>query len=312
VPAGSKPGPQATSRTVDIGGPVHVLDFGGPAGAPVLVCVHGLGGSHVNWLAIGPPLARDHRVLAIDLPGHGLTPPAGRPATVRANQRLLDRFLHQVVGGPAILVGNSMGGTIALLQATAAPDTVAGAVLVDPALPLPGLARPDRLVARQFLLYAIPVVGERYLAWERRGAAEELVRRVLALCCVDPERVPAEVVEASVELARRRKGQQGLERAFLEAARSLLWLLGRRAQARAMLAAVTAPVLLLHGDADRLVPLAAARTAAAANPSWRFEVAADTGHVPMLERPEWTVAVIRDWLSREGAAAARAARPAAT
>ncbi|HEX8132025.1 MAG TPA: alpha/beta fold hydrolase, partial [Actinomycetes bacterium] len=64
---------------------------------------------------------------------------------MRASQRLLDRFLHQVVGGPAILVGNSMGGTINLLQATATPDTVAGAVLVDPALPLPGLARPDRL-----------------------------------------------------------------------------------------------------------------------------------------------------------------------
>jgi len=312
VHAGRGAGPSATSRTAEVGGPVHFVDFGGPAGAPLLVCVHGLGGSHVNWLAIGPPLAQDHRVLAVDLPGHGLTPPAGRPATVQANRRLLDRFLHEVVRGPAILVGNSMGGLITLLQATAAPSTVAGAVLVDPALPLPGLARPDRLVARQFLLYAVPVVGERYLAWERRGTAEELVRRVLALCCVDPERVPADVVEASVALARRRKGQQGLERAFLEAARSLLWLLGRRARARAMIAAVTAPVLLLHGDSDRLVPLAAARAAAAANPSWRFEVAADTGHVPMLERPEWTVAVIRDWLAREGAAAARAARPATT
>jgi pimeloyl-ACP methyl ester carboxylesterase len=205
-----------------------------------------------------------------------------------------------------------MGGLITLLQATAAPSTVAGAVLVDPALPLPGLTRLDRFVARQFLLYAVPMVGERYLAWERRGTAEELVRRVLALCCVDPERVPADVVEASVALARHRKGQQGLERAFLEAARSLLWLLGRRASARAMIAAVTAPVLLLHGDTDRLVPLAAARSAAAANPSWRFEVAADTGHVPMLERPEWTVAVIRDWLAREGAAAAQPARPATT
>jgi pimeloyl-ACP methyl ester carboxylesterase len=75
--------------------------------------------------------------------------------------------------------------------------------------------------------------------------------------------VPAQVVEASVELAQRRQGQQGLDRAFLEAARSLLWLLGLRAHTRAMLAAVTAPVLLLHGDADRLVPLAAARTAPA-------------------------------------------------
>ena len=55
-------------------------------------------------------------------------------------------------------------------------------------------------------------------------------------------------------------------------------------------------MLLLHGDEDRLVPVAAARAAAKANPAWRFEVAEDVGHVPQLEVPEWTAGHILDWL----------------
>ena len=68
----------AMSRFVDLDGPLHYLDFGGPADGPLLVCVHGLGGSHVNWVAIGPKLAQTCRVLALDLAGHGRTPLAGR------------------------------------------------------------------------------------------------------------------------------------------------------------------------------------------------------------------------------------------
>jgi hypothetical protein len=52
----------AVSRLVDLGGPVHYLDFGGHG--PTMVLVHGLGGSHVNWLAAGPLLARSARVVA--------------------------------------------------------------------------------------------------------------------------------------------------------------------------------------------------------------------------------------------------------
>ena len=66
------------------------------------------------------------------------------------------------------------------------------------------------------------------------------------------------------------------------------------------------PVLLLHGDRDRLVPLAAAKEAARANPHWRFEIAEDIGHVPQLEAPDWTTRRILDWLSAEGASAAAA------
>ena len=86
------------SLTADLDGPVHYVDFGG-TGRPI-VLVHGLGGSHLNWLPVGERLAAHGRVLAIDLAGHGRTPSLGRTATVGANTRLLGRFLAVVAGRP--------------------------------------------------------------------------------------------------------------------------------------------------------------------------------------------------------------------
>src|SRR5439155_859752 len=78
------------SRTLGVdGGPVHLADFGGTG--PTMILVHGLGGSHANWLAVGPGLAAHARVLAPGLPGFGRTPLAGRPARARANVEPPDR-----------------------------------------------------------------------------------------------------------------------------------------------------------------------------------------------------------------------------
>ena len=148
-------------------GPVHWIEFGqdgsgtprqGLQGSPI-VFVHGLGGSHLNWCLIGPRLAAGRRAVALDLHGFGLTPGTRANATVQANQRLLDRFVREITGTPVILAGNSMGGLLSLLQTVAAPDTVQGLVLIDPALPLPAQA-PDWPVTGQFLLQALPGLGE--------------------------------------------------------------------------------------------------------------------------------------------------------
>src|SRR5580698_10756797 len=143
----------------DLDGPVHWIEFGEEGtsrldGTPI-VFVHGLGGSHLNWCLIGPELAAGRRAVALDLHGFGMTPGTRRNSTVRANAGLLDRFVREVTGTPVILVGNSMGGLISLLQTAAAPETVAGLALIDPALPLPR-QKPDWQVARQFLMYTIP------------------------------------------------------------------------------------------------------------------------------------------------------------
>src|ERR1700712_3511175 len=79
VSASQAPG---TTRTVDLGGPVHVVDFGGNPDGPVVVLVHGLGGSHLNWDLLAPRLTGAARVLALDLPGFGRSEPGERPGSV--------------------------------------------------------------------------------------------------------------------------------------------------------------------------------------------------------------------------------------
>jgi pimeloyl-ACP methyl ester carboxylesterase len=284
----------------DLRGPVHWIDFGGPSGgsAPPMVLVHGLGGSHLNWVQVAPALAAGRRVLAVDLAGFGLTPAAGRSAAVHSNTDLLDRFVREIAGSPAVLVGNSMGGMISILLAHGHPDVVAGLVLVDPSIPVPWQV-PDLRVAGVFTLYATPGLGELYLtAGRRRMTPRQQVERVLELCFADPGRISAEVTAASIELATYRRTVPGTEHAFLQAARSLAGVLTRPGRYRAMMAGLEVPVLLIHGEQDRLVPVAAARDARAVNPDWDTTLLPGVGHTPQLEVPDDVVAAIGSWARR--------------
>jgi pimeloyl-ACP methyl ester carboxylesterase len=286
-----------TSRYVDLGGPVHYADFGGE-GQPI-VLVHGLGGSHLNWCLLAPHLIPHGRVLAVDLAGFGLTNPDGRSTSVVANTALLHRFLTEVAGAPVVLVGNSMGGMISIQQAAAHPETVSGLVLIDPALPPAIGARPDPLVTAMFASYALPLFGSWMVARTRsRASAVQQVRRVYALCCEDPSSIPPELTAAAVALVERRAMVGGLDAAFLAAARSVLSVIGRRRQYLAAMRAVRSPVLLLHGESDRLVSIKSARAAAARLPHWEFAAFPRVGHVPQLEAPDLTAARILDWLTR--------------
>ena len=283
------------SRTLDLDGPVHVADFGGAG--PTMVLVHGLGGSHANWLAVGPALAAHARVLAPDLPGFGRTPLAGRSAHVHAGVALVDSLLDTVADGPAILVGNSMGGLITMMQAAACPEKVAGLVLVGPAQPRPRRALVDPAVALTFAAYVFPGVGEQFVRWRAAWLGpERLVRQTLAFCCADPTGVPPEVVAAHVAVARERQQMPWAHPAFLEAARSIFAILARSRDMQAMVRRIAAPTLLIQGSEDRLVPLAAARALAALRPDWSLEVFERVGHVPQLEAPERFVATVAAWL----------------
>ena len=301
------------SRWTDLDGPVRYLDFGGPADGPVIVCVHGLGGSAVNWTATAPLLTGTCRVVAPDLAGHGLTRSLGRGTDVASNRALLHRFARSVTGGPVILMGNSMGGMISLLEASAAPATVAGLILVDPALPFVP-ARPDPVVAAMFAVLLTPGLRRAVQARRRRQAPAELVAGVLRLCCADPSRIDPEVIARHVEVAAQRARFPGTEADFAAAVRSVVRTVGYplgRAYAR-RIRSVTCPVLLIHGTADRLVPVAAARAAARANPSWSLREFPGVGHVPQLEAPQDTADAVLEWLGGGGARPARAARAART
>jgi pimeloyl-ACP methyl ester carboxylesterase len=145
---------------------------------------------------------------------------------------------------------------ISLLEAGAAADSVSGLILVDPALPFVP-ARHDLLVAS-----------------------------TLSLCRQDPSRVPADVVAWHVAIARRRARFAEAGHDMGVATRSVIATAGPGGHAyRAGIAALRCPVLLLHGERDRLVPVSAAHAAARAHPSWSVVVLPDVGHVPQLEAP---------------------------
>ena len=292
-----------SSRVVDVGGPVHYLDYGGPERAPVLVGVHGLGGSHLNWAAVAPYLIGRSHLVAVDLLGHGRTPTAGRSPDVGGHVDLLCGFAAEVSDRPVILMGNSLGGLVAALTASAVPERVAGLILLDPALPSARLGMVHPRVLSNFVLCSVPGVGERYLTARRnRTSAEQTVRRVLSTTCVDPGRVPAEVVDAHIALTETVDRVAG-DRAYLASARSLSWVMARSGPTVARIDALHLPVLHLHGARDLLVPLAAARRMAEGRSNWKLEVARDIGHAPMLETPAWTALRIDEWFDGAGGAA---------
>jgi pimeloyl-ACP methyl ester carboxylesterase len=312
----------ARSYVTDLDGPVHWIEFtpkipqtpktpdetnahdrdSGQQPLPI-VFVHGLGGSHLNWVLIGPHLAAGRRAVALDLRGFGLTPGLRVNSTVQANTRLLDRFIREVIGTPVILVGNSMGGLISILETAANPGAVARVVLIDPALPLPP-QKPDWQVSGQFLVYALPGLGEGFVAKLMRSVPPETaVQQLLALCFADPSRADPQMTKAEVALLARRhpvtRAQASARaRIFLAAARSLLRVLSRRQRYAGMMAGIDVPVLLIGGEADRLVPVAAMRQAAARNPRWESVILPGVGHTPQLEVPDAVTGAIRDWLAR--------------
>lgn len=254
-----------------------------------MVLVHGLGGMHLNWLAVGAALARRYRVVAPDLIGFGTTPPAGRRSSIPANLLALRRFVEVIGGGePVILVGNSMGGLLSGFLAADEPRLVDRLVLVDPAVPNPRFEGVSAIVLAFFTALMAPGVATRYLQRRTRQlGAEALVKTTLAAVCADPHRVAPEIVRAHIELTERRiSGMPWSDRALVEAARSLLRVLIGARRYYDRMGRVKAPALVIQGSEDRLVPLPAVRRLLARCPGWRLEVIQGVGHVPMLETPD--------------------------
>jgi pimeloyl-ACP methyl ester carboxylesterase len=289
-------------REIDLGGPVHYVDWGG-TGSPLLL-VHGLSGSTTNWAAVAPKLAERHRVYAIDFIGHGKTPLAGRKANLHGHLAVIDRFLTEVVREPATLVGNSTGGHLSIMEAAAEPERVRSLVLVDPSVPMPtGAINPTlAVVVTPLLVRGIGEVAMR--ARFSRITAEQSVREALKLCSPHPDRIPKELVQQHIDEYGDRHGTQDSVRAFLQTGRSLFWHNARRRAFAARCRAVRAPVLVVQGEKDRLVPMSSIEAMLAIRRDWQLHVIPDVGHIPMMEVPDEFVRVVEGWLDSQETAAA--------
>ena len=108
---------------------------------PTIVLVHGLGSDAKHWLPVARDLARDHRVVLVELPGHGQAPLA-TPFTLEQATLALDRAIADQSRDPVVLVGHSVGGLVAAAEALRSPSRVRALVLVESAL-APQLSRSE-------------------------------------------------------------------------------------------------------------------------------------------------------------------------
>ena len=270
-------------RWVQVDGrPVNVVDIGS---GPVVVFLHGLAGCWQNWLETIPDLARDHRVVALDLPGFGASPMPAEPITMPGYAAALDELFVTLGIDCATLVGSSMGGFVACEFAIRYGAQVQRLCLTSPA----GLSMEHMLNERNQGLRArienYLFFGAGWLASrsDRVVRSERLRRALLMLVAAHPERLPSRLVAEQA----RGAGKPGFSPA-LEAMTGY--------PIRDRLGEIACPALIVWGELDRLVPLCDAAEFEWLIPDARRIVYPDTGHLVMLERPARFNADLRDFL----------------
>ncbi|MEX0795107.1 MAG: alpha/beta hydrolase [Acidimicrobiia bacterium] len=272
-------------------------DHGGSG--DTLVLVHGLGGSLINWDAVGPRFARHRRVVAPDLPGFGLSPPRD-DYRLRTHVAALADFIEEF-GAPVALMGNSMGGLICELLAAERPDLVDRLILVSPATP-PRLPDPrlDWPTVTRLAIEAIPGVGSafgRLVMW--KYDPEEVVHLGLEAITHDPSRIPPEIVASFVELARERFTYPWTVTAMNQTAYSIAMLYRRPRDFVRAIRRIQAPTLVVHGVEDRIVSPTAVEWLASLRADWTLVQMEDTGHTPQLDAPVRFAGIVEDWLQAD-------------
>ncbi|HEX7049623.1 MAG TPA: alpha/beta fold hydrolase [Longimicrobiales bacterium] len=277
-------GVQAESRTVAAAGTVlHYLEAG--AGAPVAL-VQGAGGGAGNWFRILPRLAERFRVLALDIPGFGLsdaiTPRA--PLGIQMAE-VLSGWLRAAGVGRCAVVGTSFGGLAALRLAQREPERVGRLVLLDAA----GLGRELPPLVR---VAAAPVL-RRLLLRPSRGGTEWLFRHLLIR---DRRSLDAESRDALVDYLFR-SAAAGDPAVLARALRLFAdWRGQREVLTDAELASLACPVLVVWGTRDAFLPPAHAERATRHIPDATLRWIPDAGHSPNWEAPDALLRVMLPFL----------------
>jgi pimeloyl-[acyl-carrier protein] methyl ester esterase len=237
---------------------------------PAIVLLHGWGLHSGLWGPLVARLARRHRVLAVDLPGHGHSAPV-EPFTLDAVAAAVAVAVDGALDAaqPPVVLGWSFGGLVALQWALARPGRVAKLVLVG--------ATP-RFAAAADWPHAMAPATLRQFADELRVAYRHTLQRFLALQVHGSEHGRAALAAMRHELFARG------EPAAAVLAHALDALIA--ADLRAQLPAVTVPTLVIAGTRDALAPAAAGAWLARALPDARYVEIAGAGHAPFLSHPD--------------------------
>jgi pimeloyl-ACP methyl ester carboxylesterase len=259
-------------------------------GPPVLL-LHGLGATNASMLPTMLDLARDHRVVAPDLPGFGESGKPVRSYHAAFFARWLRDLLARLRLDRVHVVGNSMGGRVAIEAGLRFPERIDRLVLLAPA---PAFIRGREYV--RIVRWLRPELAMIPIPLRHRMVVGS-IRRLFS----DPSRLPAAWYDAAAdEFLRVFRTPRG-RIAFFSAARQIY--LEEPHGHRGFwdrLPALERPSLFVWGERDRLVPARFAPHVERALPAATSVVLPDCGHVPQYELPERTNLMIREFL---GAAA---------
>ncbi len=266
-------------KSVTVDGRAWPYLEGGDPGKPLLLFVHGFAGDKDNWSMIAPYLTRDYHVIAPDLPGFGEN--ERNPALaydIAAQTARLKAFVDALGLERPHLCGNSMGGWIALRFALDYPGALASLVLLNNA----------------------GVKGARDSDLEKQAANEDYnplvlanledADRLLAMVAHKPPRIPARLKPALYADALKYRDQ--LDGVF--------WVIATEARDHPLnerLGEVRVPTLIIWGRHDRLIDVSCVPVLEAGIAGSRAHVMEHVGHVPMVEDPKGTAAVLKDFLA---------------
>jgi pimeloyl-ACP methyl ester carboxylesterase len=271
---------------------------------PDVLLIHGLGGAKSSFFDMAAALSHHYRVHAVDLPGFGASSkPTRAPYTSRWFAETMFEVMDALGIARAHVVGNSMGGRVAIEMGLRAPERVGGLVLLCPAVafvkrayhPIVRLLRPE-----------VGVLPHRFT----RGMIAGQFWSMFA----DRDNVDPSVGDIGCDEFRRIYSSAGARLAFLSSARNIYLdaPFGRNGF-YPRLAGLQVPALFVWGTHDRLIPPAFQRHVERWLPAAEHMLLEDCGHVPQIERALQTTGLVQRFYSRVDAlgSLARARRQAA-
>jgi pimeloyl-ACP methyl ester carboxylesterase len=251
---------------------MNIIDMG--SGEPVIF-IHGLSGCWQNWLEQLPLFARDHRVIAVDLPGFGQSEMPAEEISISGYADAIDELMDKLDIETARIVGNSMGGFIGAELAIQHPERVERLVLVAAA----GLSiesiRTERTTglrhrAENIVFFTLGHIASRSATVALRP---RLRAALLMTVAAHPAKLPGPLAAQQV----LGSGKPGFSDALEAMCRYPL---------RDRLEKIACPTLIVWGEKDILVPVKDAAIFEELIPDSRKIIYKDTGHVSMMERPE--------------------------
>jgi pimeloyl-ACP methyl ester carboxylesterase len=256
---------------------LHARDDG-PRDAPVLIMLHGFGSSLHTWEPWAQALVGKYRVIRLDLPGAGLSPPdPTNDYTDARSIALILALMDRRSVLRATLVGNSLGGRIAWTLAAKHPERTDKLVLISPdGFASPGLEygkAPDVPIALQAMQYVLP---------------KALLQMSLEPSYGDPSVMSTVTVDRYHHLMLA----PGVRKALLARMEQTVLV-----PPKPLLRSIKAPVLLLWGEKDALIPFSNAADYAKNVPDIRLVSFPELGHVPHEEAPELSLTPLRAFLT---------------